>query len=72
MISEIDIKDWERSFNSLELYNCPRDSVVSLVEEPDVAFIFRHIDGMYSYCQALSGGIFHPAAWSPVLIWRKK
>ena len=72
MISEIDIKDWQRSFTKTELYNVTRNSIVSLVDEPEVAFWFGHIDGMYSYCKTLDGDLWHPVAWSDVFVWRKK
>ena len=72
MISEINIKDWERSVNKIELYNCQRETIVSFVDEPDVPFWFDHADGMYSFCKMLDGTVFHPIAWSDVFLWRKK
>lgn len=72
MLSEIDIKDWERTAVELKLYESSRCSVVSLKEEPDVPFWFSHVDGMYSYCQLSDGSLFHPTAWSEVYLWSKK
>jgi hypothetical protein len=72
LISEVDIKDWERSPVSGKLYNVTCDSVVSLVEEPEVAFNFLHVDGMYSLCLLLDGTPWHPVAWSDVFVWSKK
>lgn len=72
MISDIDIKDWERSTEAKKLYSVKRDSLVSLVEEPEVAFNFSHVDGAYSFCTLLDGTIWHPAAWSDVFVWKRR
>lgn len=72
MLSEIDINDWDRGAATTKLYDVKRDSIVSLVEEPEIAFVFDHIDGMYSLCVDLQGCVFHPAAWSDVFVWEPK
>ena len=72
MISEIDIRDWDRGVAPTTLYNVKRNSIVSLVDEPDIAFNFLHTDGMYSLCQLLDGTIWHPASWSYVFVWGPK
>ena len=86
MLNEHDLKDWIRGTEPIELYNVPRNSVVSFAEDakrpPDditpqdsQPFLFRSIDGMYSYCSYLTGKYigspFHPAAWTKVYIWSK-
>ena len=86
MLNEHDLKDWIRGTEAIELYNVPCNSVVSFAEDakrpPDDVtpqdsqpFLFRHIDGMYSYCSYLTGKYvgspFHPAAWTKVYIWSK-
>lgn len=72
MLSDVDLKDWEHSATPTKLYNVKRDSLVSLVEKPDVVFNFHHIDGMYSLCHLLDGTLWHLAAWSDVYTWNKK
>jgi hypothetical protein len=73
MISEIDIKDWEMSPETTELYNVPRNSVVSPVEDSTFLVDFKHVDGMYSLGTVFgTNDLTHLAAWTPVNIWRKK
>lgn len=72
MLNEFDIKDWVCVGQPKKLYELQRNTLVSLTEEADVPFWFEHVDGMYSYCKMLDGTVFHPAAWSEVLIWVKK
>jgi len=65
MLSEIDINDM------LNLYELDRDSLFKLynpdkkqVEEQ--LFMFHYIDGMYSLCKDMAGGVYHFAAWTKV------
>ena len=71
MLSEVDIRDFERTKEVKRLYDVERNSVVSLKEEPEVAFNFYHVDGMFSYCTLLDGTLWHPAANSEVYLWKK-
>ena len=70
MIQEIDIKDWVCVGQPTKLYEVPRNSVCSFTDDPAIPFWFNKIDGAYSLCQQLDGSIFHPAAWSDVLVWK--
>jgi hypothetical protein len=54
-----------------KLFCLSRDMVVSHVEEPEVLFLFRHIDGMYSYCETSDQQVYHPVAWSKVILWEE-
>ena len=71
MISEIDIKDWEKAPEVMELYKVKRNSVVSTAKSPEQPFFFGHIDGMYSYCTALNNplDVFHVFAGELVNVW---
>lgn len=53
----------------MELYNVPNNTRIRIkgFEEDGVLF-FHHIDGMYSYCTDMSGGVVHLAAWTDVEI----
>lgn len=70
MLSEIDIKDWVRSTEPVQLYNVERNSIVSLAG--DEIFKFERLDGMYSMCYTLTGNLFHLGATTPVYVWSKK
>lgn len=70
MLSEIDIKDWVRSTEPVQLYNVERNSIVSLAG--DEIFKFERLDGMYSVCYTLAGNLFHLGATTPVYVWSKK
>ena len=76
MISEIDIRDWERSEQAVKLYDVPRGSVVTIcsMDSSDLPIYFDHIDGMYSYCWELNKphNLVHLAAWQEVFTWKKK
>lgn len=64
----------------MKLYECPKNSIVKLAQDEPVKlppasinfednhFIFKHVDGMYSYCTTMAGEVFHPAAWTEVMI----
>lgn len=62
----------------MKLYNCKPNDIVKFLETPklppcsnniDEAVIFKHIDGMYSYCLNLDGKtVVHPAAWTEVIV----
>lgn len=76
MINEHDINDHE-----CELYKLNKGDMFKLAEEAEDVkvpiasnefkqhdlFKFHHVDGMYSYCTALSdGAVHHFAAWTKV------
>ena len=51
----------------MELYNVPRNTRIRIKgSEEDEVIMFHHIDGMYSYCTDMSGGVVHLAAWTDV------
>ena len=53
----------------MELYNVPNNTRCRIPGNDDLGvFLFHHIDGMYSYCTDMSGGVFHLAAWTEVEI----
>lgn len=53
----------------MELYNVPNNTRCRIPGNDDLGvFLFGHIDGMYSYCTDMSGGVFHLAAWTEVEI----
>lgn len=61
----------------MKLYECKSNDIVKLLETPtlppcsnkiDDIIIFKHIDGMYSYCLNMDKTIVHPAAWTEVVI----
>ena len=79
MISETDLRDWKETFPDLtpdlevkNLYDVPRNSVVSLVTNPKQLIQFFHVDGMYSFCKLFgTNEILHLYAASPVYVWNK-
>ncbi len=52
----------------MELYNVPNNTRIRLKDAlfEDEILLFHHIDGMYSYCTDMSGGVIHLAAWTDV------
>lgn len=55
----------------MRLYDIPEDSKIILSKEQTCSdgssyIIFRHIDGMYSYCETEKGGIIHISAGAPM------
>jgi len=52
----------------MELYNVPNNTKIRLKDAlfEDEILLFHHIDGMYSYCTDMSGGVIHLAAWTEV------
>lgn len=71
MISEIDLKDFTRSEQTVPLYEVPCKSVCSLWEAPTAAFTFDHLDGMYSVCYNKRSELFHLFASTDVYIWKE-
>lgn len=69
MISEIDLKDFTRSEQTIPLYEVPRNNVCSLRETPTIAFKFDHVDGMYSVCYTVGNELFHLSAVADVYLW---
>lgn len=68
MISEIDIKDWDK-LPPRELYKCKPRSYVMV---DDAVIFFDRIDGMYSYCKDMLGNTIHLAAWLEVVPLQRK
>lgn len=65
MISEIDLKDWER-LDPKPLYNVPPKSFI-LDTDTNMILWFDHLDGMYSYCTNDEGIVYHIAGWHVVV-----
>jgi hypothetical protein len=74
MISDVDLRDWECSEEVVKLYDVPRNSIVSPVDDKAFLVDFKHVDGMYSLCVTLGkeNHIVHLAAWTEVNIWKRK
>lgn len=76
MISEIDLRDFERSEQPVKLYDVPLGSIVTIcsMDSSDLPIHFSHIDGMYSFCTLLNKPteVVHLAAWQEVFTWKKK
>lgn len=72
MISDIDIKDWEKTEMKSQLWKIPRGTVVSTLCDAYEPFWFDHVDGAYSFCLRLNCEVFHPTAWTEVYVWSKK
>ena len=73
MISEIDIRDFDRGTQPVKLYEVPRNSIISSVFNPELKINFKHIDGMYSLCTLFgTDDIMHLGASSDVFVWSKK
>ena len=73
MISEIDIRDWERSERAVKLYDVPRNSVVTPLLDLRQWINFSHIDGMYSFCTLLgTEDVVHLGASTDVYVWKRK
>lgn len=56
----------------MKLYDIPEDSKIILSEDQTCSdgskyIIFRHIDGMYSYCETEKGGVIHLSAAAPMV-----
>ena len=67
----------------MKLYSVPPNTKVRLLgdlknppgaPEPDVGTVvlFKHVDGMYSYCLTHKGEVVHPVAWSEIEIVEDK
>lgn len=69
MISEIDIRDWEMQ-PLTKLYDVKNNTPIKT--EDGEMLLFRHIDGMYSYCISLSGEEINLAAWADVYPFKPK
>jgi len=61
----------------MKLYECQTNDIVELLEKPtipidsnkpDEIIIFKHIDGMYSYCMNRDKTVVHVAAWTEVAV----
>jgi hypothetical protein len=55
----------------MRLFDIPEDSKIILTKEQTCSdgstyIIFRHIDGMYSYCDTEKGGVIHLSASAPM------
>lgn len=50
----------------VKLYHVPRRSLVVL--PCGTRLRFHHIDGMYSYCESMTGEVVHLAAWTEVIV----
>lgn len=60
-----------------KLYDVPRDSYIKLapiynVDLEEKVFHFHHVDGMYSFCEDISGYIIHLPAYADVIIVSKE
>lgn len=77
MISDTDLRDWKETFPTLtprlevkKLYDVPRNSIISLVDNPKQLLNFFHVDGMYSFCKLFgTNDVVHLAAWTDVYVW---
>lgn len=77
MISDIDLQDWKETFPTLsldlqvkKLHDVPRNSIVSLVDNPKQLIQFFHLDGMYSFCKLFgTDDVVHLTAWADVYVW---
>ena len=67
----------------MKLYEVPRNSKVRVLEfnnpPPDAlpisvgeVVLFKHVDGIYSYCLDSTGNIVHLAAWTEVEVLPKE
>lgn len=75
MISEIDLRDFERSEQPVKLYDVPRGSTITLatMDSSDLLIDFHHIDGAYSMCTIHgTNEICHISASAEVYLWAKK
>jgi len=63
MLSEIDLKDFER-LEPKPLFDIERNTYI---ESPVGLLLFDHIDGMYSLSTDLKGNMVHLAAWTEVV-----
>lgn len=63
----------------MKLYNVPRNTLVRVIEQEvpppgalaiDVGqcVLFKHVDGMYSYCLTETNEVVHLKAWTEVEI----
>jgi hypothetical protein len=53
----------------MKLYEVPRETKVKVVENnSNLEVLFKHIDGMYSYCVDSNNNVIHLAAWTEVEI----
>lgn len=73
MISDIDLRDFNRSETPVKLYDAPRNSVVQPLFNLDLVLNFHHVDGMYSLCTLFgTEDVAHLGASTEVYVWAKK
>lgn len=73
MISEIDLKDFNRSETPVKLCDVPRNSIVQPLFNLDLVLDFQHVDGMYSLCTLFGTiDVVHLGASTEVYVWKKK
>lgn len=68
--SKVASKDYVNNYDKIfgtPLYNIPRRTWVERTEDGH-RFFFDHIDGMYSFCKEVGGGISHYSASMKVKI----
>lgn len=53
----------------MKLYDVPRNTRIKWQGEE---LMFKHIDGMYSYCESKDGNIWHVPAWEEVEVLKKE
>jgi hypothetical protein len=68
--TKVNTEEYRSNYDNIfgtPLYNIPRQT---WVENADTGhrFFFDHLDGMYSYCKEVGGGISHYAAYMKVRI----
>lgn len=72
--SKVTTKEYADNYDKIfgtPLYNIPRNTWVECAKTGH-KFYFDHLDGMYSYCKEIGGGISHYAADMKVRIAEKQ